>query len=176
MEEVGVIFHLHSTIRINESSLFCRKFSDLFACIIGVDSYKSEDLPPIRSSVRHAQQFNDYLTQRLCVPESQILMLLGENASRNAIMESLASFETDKRINTGNPIVIFFAGHSTEVLTSSNRPFGPQCYVQSLVPHDYCTTPGKEVPPIPESTIGCFLDNIAGRKGNNIVSTFTFLG
>lgn len=97
-------------------------------------------------------------------------MLIGENASRNAIMNSLASFEGDTRINTGDPILIFFAGHSTDVLTPPDRLLGPQCYVQSLVPQDYCSIPGLEVACIPEITLGSLLDGIAERKGNNIVS------
>jgi hypothetical protein len=47
---------------------------------------------------------------------------------------------------------------------------GPRSKIQVLVPQDYSSKPGLEVPGIPDRTIGFLLDKIAHNKGDNIVS------
>ena len=96
-------------------------------------------------------------------------MLTNEHAHRTAILDALKSFTEDGRMRKGDAILVFYAGHGAEI----DAPMGWECggrKIQSIVPSDYCETPGLEVPSIPDRTLGALFDDIAEMWGNNIVS------
>ena len=102
---------------------------------------------------------NNYLEGYLKVPQDQIQMLLDESASRRAIIDAFEQLQNDERIKEGDPIFIYFAGHGSEISPG----------MQAIVPQDYCESPGKKVPAIPDRTIGALIAKIADNKGDNIV-------
>ena len=72
--------------------------------------------------------------------------------------------------------LFYYAGHGSEIYAPEDREREvPGSTIQVLVPHDYCSESGLEVPGIPDRIIGSLLDEIAHIKGNNIVS-FPFIG
>lgn len=148
-----------------------RKIPRLFALIIGINDYHSPQIPSLRSAIHDAMEYKDYLINYLGVPTTQINMLLGKDAQRKAIIEAFESLGNDARINYGDPIFIVYTGHGSEDDPPPDWESGiqPSC-IQVLVPQDYCAIPGSEVPYIPDRTIGALLEDIARRKGNNIVS------
>lgn len=102
-------------------------------------------------------------------------MLINKAASRDAILEAIRSFKDDARINFGDPIFIFYAGHGSQIEAPPGWETGGRHRIQALVPYDCCSTRGLEVLCIPDRTIGALLEDIADRKGNNIVSkSFSF--
>lgn len=145
----------------------------MFALIIGINKYQwKEDFGPLRGAVPDGQAFQDYLMKRLRVPKDQISTLFDEKATRSAIIQAFRDLSEDGRINTGDPIFIFYAGHG-----SQKRPprdwNEPNAKIEVIIPYD-CTSdktpaPGY-VPPIPDRTIGALIDEIAKKKGDNIVS------
>ncbi|KDR74095.1 hypothetical protein GALMADRAFT_250859 [Galerina marginata CBS 339.88] len=139
----------------------------LFALLIGINFYAN--VRSLRCAVSDALNFKEYLENYLEVPTSQIRTLLNNSASRSAIIEALTGLERDPRIQKGDPIFIFYAGHGSEI----SGPAGdPGAKIQALVPQDYCVNPGQEVPGIPDRTVGVLLSRIAETKGDNITVVF----
>jgi len=73
------------------------------------------------------------------------------------------SLRVDARIQ-GVPIVIDYAGHEGEILAPESEL---RSKVQVLV-LDYCETPEKNVPAIPDRTIRLLIAQIVEKKGDNI--------
>jgi hypothetical protein len=147
----------------------------LFALIIAINQYRwKKDFHSLRGAVPDGRAFRDYLKTRLRVPEDQISTLFDEQATRSAIIQAFRDLSKNRRINQGDPIFIFYAGHG-----SQKRPHPdwkePNAKIQVIIPYD-CTpdqTPAPaSVPPIPDRTIAALIDEIATEKGDNIVSGF----
>ncbi|KAF8148655.1 hypothetical protein B0H34DRAFT_736447 [Crassisporium funariophilum] len=143
----------------------------LFALIIGINFY--ENVRSLRGAVPDALAFKEYLETNLNVPTSHIHTLLNRAASRSAIIESFIRLKEDSRIDKDDPILIFYAGHGSEVPAPLGWESGSDsAKIQLLVPQDYCSAKGREIPGIPDRTIGALLNNIAEVKGNNITVVF----
>jgi hypothetical protein len=141
----------------------------LFALIIGINYY--DNAQSLRGAVPDALSFKEYLEKRLGVPTQQIHTLLNKSASRTAIIEAFQNLRDDERIQKGDPIFIYYAGHGSELPSQSE--VGSK--VQVLVPQDYCAKPEKKIPAIPDRTIAVLIAQIAEKKGDNIVKSSHFL-
>ncbi|KDR74412.1 hypothetical protein GALMADRAFT_250326 [Galerina marginata CBS 339.88] len=140
-----------------------------FALCIGIDKYQSSTIPPLRGAVADARAVAGYLRQ-LKVPEHHVTLLENESATRHAILQGLRDLANDPRIQYGNPIVVFYAGHGSEAAAPEWEGGGPNANIQLTVPYDaYCESGGEVVVPIPDRTLGALLEAIAQQKGNNIV-------
>lgn len=104
------------------------------------------------------------------VPKPQIVNLRDKRATRSAIIEALENLATSEKIKHGDPIVIFFAGHGSEVCAPKGWD-AAGAKIQMIIPSDYNTNSnGKlEVAGIPDRTFGAILRRIAEAKGDNIV-------
>jgi hypothetical protein len=136
----------------------------LFALLIGINLY--DHVRPLHGAVPDIISVKNYLEGYLNVPRDQIQILLDKSASRRAIINAFKRLEEDERIKAGDPILVYFAGHGCEIPTSES---GLGERMQAIVPQDYCGSPGKEVPAIPDRTIGALIAKIADKKGDNIV-------
>ena len=92
-------------------------------------------------------------------------MLLNQSASRSSILSAFVRLRDDPGIKKGDPILIYYAGHGSEVIFESEKG-----YTKALVPQDYSDDPVHKIYPIPYSTIEALLTQISYEKGNNIVS------
>jgi hypothetical protein len=101
------------------------------------------------------------------------MILENESATRAAILENLRSLANDPRIQRGDPIIIFYAGHGSEVAAPPGwEAGGRNANIQVIMPYDvYFRSGGKVVDPIPDRTLGALLAAISQNKGNNIVSS-----
>jgi len=143
----------------------------LFAVVCGIDDYESRNFSRLRGAVADAAEVMDLLITSYHVPQDQILFLTNKAASRSNIISALAGLSTDPRIQPGDPIVFYFAGHGSEIYAPEGWECGgPRERIQVLVPQDYCSNADHEIPGIPDRTIGFLLDKIAHSKGDNIVS------
>jgi hypothetical protein len=124
----------------------------------------------LKGAVPDANAVQEYLENHLGVPSSHILNLRDAEATRSAIIQALLDLKNDTRIQTGDPILIFYAGHGGE--TDAPTAWGTGgSKIQMLIPHDFLTVvDGSEVYGIPDRTIGALLDRLAKFKGDNIVS------
>ena len=100
------------------------------------------------------------------------MILENESATRAAVLKKLCSLANDPRIQHGDPIVIFYAGHGSEVVAPPGWEAGDRnANIQVTMPYDvYCQSGGKVVDPIPDHTLGALLAAILHEKGNNVVS------
>ena len=138
--------------------------------VCGIDGYESRNFSRLRGAVYDATEVVDFLLTSYHVPRDQIVFLTNKAASRSGIISALDRLSTDPRIQAGDPIVFYFAGHGSEI----HPPEGWECggtrsKIQVLVPQDYCSEADRETPGIPDRTIGFLLDKIAHSKGDNIV-------
>ena len=146
-----------------------------FALIIGINEYLSPKIHNLKGAVADALAIKKYLEQDLRVPASQISLLCDEQATRAAIIQGFNALLTDQRIRVGDPILIFYAGHGSEVDAPKDWEAG-DAKIQMIIPHDcrpdgcYTVTHG-----IPDRTIGALLSRIAGKCGDNIVCLPNFL-
>lgn len=93
-----------------------------------------------------------------------------KDATRETIIRELRALHSDKRIQRGDPILIYYAGHGSSTVspakwtrTEDQKENGN---IQYIVPYD-CD---EWVAGIPDQTIAACLDHLAGAKGDNIVS------
>lgn len=139
--------------------------------VCGIDDYESRNFSRLRGAVKDAADVVDLLVTTYHVPRDQILFLTNKVASRSSIISALDGLSTDPRIQPGDPIVFYFAGHGSEIDPPEGWECGgPSNRIQVLVPQDYCSDADREIPGIPDRTIGFLLDKIAHSKGDNIVS------
>ncbi|KDR74400.1 hypothetical protein GALMADRAFT_227461 [Galerina marginata CBS 339.88] len=143
----------------------------MFALIIGIDDYQLNDIHPLCGPVADARAVATYLQDRLKAPRDHIAILENESATRAAILQELRRLANDSRIQRGDPIVIFFAGHGSEAAAPPEwETGGANTDVQLTLPHDvYCKSGGKVVAPIPDRTLGALIEAIAREKGDNIL-------
>jgi hypothetical protein len=136
----------------------------LFALIIGINYY--DNVRPLRGAVPDALSVKKYLEDSLKVPSGQIHTLLNKSASRAAIIKAFLSLRDDGRIEEGDPILIYYAGHGGRIPSSE----GEVGILQVILPQDYCESrENLYVPAIPDRTIGALIAQIAEKKGDNIV-------
>ena len=114
---------------------------------------------------------SDLLFSYYQVPRDQIHLLIGKAASRSNIISALDNLSTDPRIQPGDPILIYFAGYGSQIYPSRGWECGsgPGSKIHVLVPQDYSSKPSLEIPAISDRAIGLLIDEIAHRKGDNIV-------
>lgn len=148
------------------------QLSRVFALIIGINKYKAVRRPflNLRGAVPDADLVQSYLQKHLGVPNSQIRNLRDSEATRAAILHEINALITDDRIQRGDPILIFYAGHgSTAPKPKDWEDGGPA--IQLLLPHDYlCENEmGQMIHGIPDRTLGVLLGRLASSKGDNIV-------
>lgn len=109
----------------------------------------------------------DFLQDSFRVPSENISCILDDAATRRSIIDHFVQLQLDSRINFGDPILIYYAGHGGE---AKPPPKWPQSMIQTIIPHDFGTVvDGRTVPSIPDRTIGTLLEHLAESKGNNIV-------
>ncbi|PVG00050.1 hypothetical protein CPB86DRAFT_813539 [Serendipita vermifera] len=143
--------------------------SPLHALIIGINNYKSVD--KLDGAVSDAKEFLKYLEECLKVPSRQIRLLLDEQASRTAIIEAFHQLQNDSRIKMDDPIIIFYAGHGTQLTPPAAwEAGGAGRKIQALVPQNCTIEDG--IYPIPDRTISALINGIAKKKGDNITVIF----
>ena len=108
-----------------------------------------------------------YLKTALNVPDNRITILLDQHASRNAIIGAFKNLKDNKEIQSGDPILIFYAGHGAEIVDGDAKETRK---IQAIIPQDH---DGITVHPIPDRTVGGLLAEIHKVKGDNIVSRFS---
>jgi len=145
----------------------------LFALIIGINEYQNHG--NLHGAVPDGKEFKSYLMKRLCVPERNIISLFDHEATRTKIIEGFRKLRDNEDIDEGDPIFIFYAGHGSQKRAHADWVLeGRNLQMEVILPHD-CGAVDEEYPdgvePIPDRTIGILIDEIAAKKGDNIVST-----
>ena len=101
-----------------------------WAVVIGLEEYRSPDVPAVLYARRDAQAFKEYLTRRQHVPEENIFVLM----DRDALLTELIDLLEDRlpaRVNSGDTVYFYFAGHGIPDI-ETRTPY--------LLPYDGKTT------------------------------------
>ncbi len=126
----------------------------------------------MKGAVADAESIEGYLVNDLGIPSSDIIKLVNQQATRARIIEEFERLSINSDIRSGDPILIFYAGHGGETKAPA-RWTAEGDKIQCILPVDYnCELGGEKVKGIPDRTIGMLLDQLAKAKGDNIVSLF----
>jgi hypothetical protein len=145
--------------------------SRLYGLIIGIDKYKSQEIPDLKGSVGDAQSMMNCLSDIYHVPADHFLFLANDGATRNAIITGFRNHLIQNNdIQRDDAIVVFYAGYGSQVVARKGwAPDGSK--VETICPHDERTLDqrGQEILGIPDRTIDALLRRLASAKGDNIV-------
>ncbi|KAF8601169.1 hypothetical protein BDV93DRAFT_608253 [Ceratobasidium sp. AG-I] len=148
--------------------------SRLYALTIGINTYRYLD--HLSGAVDDANEVAKFLMQDLNVPSNHIVSLQNKSATRSAIIEAIRGLQKDRRIQTGDPILIYYAGHGGLAQASPEwQEKTGSSEIQVIFPWDYNTASGdsnEKVQCIPDRTIHSLLNDLAKEKGNNITVIF----
>ncbi|CAE6343888.1 unnamed protein product [Rhizoctonia solani] len=135
---------------------------NLHALLIGINTY-IEPIPNLSGCVNDMNSIKEFLCSNLSVPESQIISLEDNEATRFNIIDAIVALSVDPGINRLDPILIYYAGHGASLDSPLNNHAER---VQSLVP---CDAGWKyKTPAIPDYILADLLADLAAKKGNNI--------
>ena len=83
----------------------------IYAVIVGVASYKDNTIKNLRYLEKDAKDFDDFLKSPYAgaVPEGNIALLVGNNATRSNIIRSLV--DISKRCAKDDMVIFYFSGH-----------------------------------------------------------------
>lgn len=144
-----------------------RRRRPLFLLIIGIDTYNSNKIGDLSGAVADATALTTFLStdSKLPFSVSHATTLTNEQATRETILSELRALVSDDRIQSGDPILVYYAGYG-----GSFAPKNAKCRTRFIVPYDCDET----VAPISDQTIAECIRQLAHIKGNNIVSPFSF--
>lgn len=147
----------------------------MFALVIGIDIYQNAgrgDLRNLHGCINDTEDVMDYLRTQQWL--SHVRVLRNQQATRTAILTALVDFERDNQIQRDDAILIYFAGHGTEVVAPSFWHAGNQRnFIQMLVPYDFdpLWDGDRSAGGITDALLNQMLSRIAQAKGDNIVSS-----
>lgn len=135
----------------------------MFALVIGISKYSRGRPRDLHGVTEDVSLMKDFL---LKAGHHKPLELLDERATASAIRRELEGIAKNNTIEKDDPILIYFAGHGAK---DENMPGA-----RVLCPYDFNRmengTPIQEG--ISDAELASFINAIALRKGNNIVSIF----
>ncbi|KIK68737.1 hypothetical protein GYMLUDRAFT_36230 [Collybiopsis luxurians FD-317 M1] len=156
---------LPQTVKPNET-----KKSSVWALVIGVNEYT--ELTPLTGCVADADDFLNFLTAQMGVPNDHIKNLRNKDATRQAIISSIADLAKDNRIENGDAIVIYYAGHGAQARPpkSWDAGGGLDARVQMICAYDFvkAKNDNEDGQGILDITLGALLSQLAKAKGDNI--------
>lgn len=137
----------------------------------------SPKMSDLDGCVNDARSIKAFLSDRLHTPESQIVFLVNEFATRKAILSNFRTHLIDNiGIQNGDTIVVYYAGHGSRVTAPADWP-ATDGKIETICPHDETMIDlnGDLVHGIPDRTINWLLNKLAAVKGNNIVGDLRYL-
>ncbi|KAL0570814.1 hypothetical protein V5O48_011150 [Marasmius crinis-equi] len=149
-------------------SLYGRpSISSLFAIIIGINVYKDPAITNLEGAVKDADDFELLLKEVYGVPGTRIVKLVNQEATREKILGVLEKLVNHPEIGKNDPIVIYYAGHGSEIDMSGGK-------IQMLLPQDFIKG-GSSLPQgqgITDRRLCHLLTKIAKSKSDNITAIF----
>ena len=142
----------------------------LYALVIGINDY--EKARKLTGCVADARDIVSYLTGNLSVPVDSITTILDAEATRANILEKLEALANNDLIAKDSPILIYYAGHGAKASAPKDWIVGGKDnQIEMLCPWDFNPTPNstENEQGIPDITVLSVLENLAEKKGNNIV-------
>jgi Caspase domain len=151
--------------------LLCSDAPQAFALLIAINKYKNPEIRELSGCVNDCNKMRNYLTSRRGVPESHIIVLTNEAATRQAILSNFEShLVQNPRIKKGDAIIFYYAGHGSRVEAPSGWFTGDN-KMETICPYDERTRNSTDelIHGIPDRTIDALFRRLASHKGDNIV-------
>ena len=144
-------------------------FRNMFALIIGIDEY--EHITGLKGAAADANAVAKFLETNVKVQSRRIVNLRNKQATRTAILQAFRGLWNNKSIKYDDPILIYFAGHGCEIRRPNGWDTGGEENIQGICPHDVEMeiSPNRKKFPIPDRTLGVFLNILSQKKGHCIV-------
>ncbi|KAI0962768.1 hypothetical protein AcW1_000051 [Taiwanofungus camphoratus] len=148
--------------------------SRIYAVIIGINIYKSPRVPNLNGCLNDAKAMKLFLSDHLHVPDSHIVFLSNETATRAAILSTIQTHLIENpNVKQDDPIIVFYAGHGSRV----DAPPGwasADGKIETICPYDEWAQDiqGHYISGIPDRTINELFRKLASEKGNNITLIF----
>ncbi|KAK0486537.1 hypothetical protein IW261DRAFT_1664882 [Armillaria novae-zelandiae] len=142
----------------------------LFALVIGIDKYLSNEIRDLSGAVADADAVDAFLQETLRVPKSQIKNLRNEEGTGLTIETAIKDLGNNPKIKRDDPILIFFAGHGAEAKAPSGWSSSNE-RIQMLVPHDFIASGSKDLnhgQGVLDRRLSHILADLAARKSDNI--------
>lgn len=155
---------LRNMLRVNRTRIY--------ALVIGINKYQlPSHFPELHGAVKDAEEVVKFLVEDMDADPNYVKTLLDDKATRKAIIEELEHLSRNPEISKGDPIFIYFAGHGTELNTSTVRKDSTGVLkIQAICPYDQGIQESSgPVYPIPDWTIRHLLNQLKAQKGDNIV-------
>ncbi|PSS02368.1 hypothetical protein PHLCEN_2v4061 [Hermanssonia centrifuga] len=145
----------------------------LFALIIGIDEYSDNNIRNLSGAVADANAIEAYLVDTLCIPKAYITVLRNKQATGEAIVNAIQGLGEDYRINRGDPILLFYAGHGAQTKTPMDLMEVWSPHISMLIPHDFAPTnsQSRAGQGVLDITLSHCLAEIADKKGDNIMQS-----
>jgi uncharacterized caspase-like protein len=139
-----------------------------FVLLIAINQYDSPEIGDLRGAVADAHAMKGFLVEDVGVPENRIQELYDTHATSENIKSAILGLSEDARIQPGDSILIYYAGHGSEV--PSLQPALIASKIQMIIPHDFNpkTTQSQG---ILDYIFSGWLTKVAKFKGDNIVSS-----
>jgi hypothetical protein len=157
------------------------RLTPILAVVIGINRYLCSEYDDLEGAVADADVFEEFLTEQLKVPQTNIRSLRNEKATRDAIISSFYWLRDDVTYKKDEASIIFyFAGHGAQ----TTKPEGWEDWdtttgqIEMLCPSDigmpstsfiFGEVPEEVIQGIPDRTISMLLNHISDIKGNNLV-------
>ena len=109
-----------------------------YALLIGIDKYKSANVPALQGSVNDIRLMRELLIGKFGMLSENIMVLENEQATHQAILDAIRNHLIAKT-NKGDVVVLHFSGHGSQMKDISGDEVDQ--LDETLVPHD-SRTPG----------------------------------
>ena len=87
-----------------------------WALVVGVDQYQTKEIEPLSGAVADAKAIRDVLVKFAEFPESQVLLLVSDGATKPTRTDIMLKLEEIKSAaKPGDLLLFFFAGHGVQV-------------------------------------------------------------
>ncbi|KAF8530915.1 caspase domain-containing protein [Gautieria morchelliformis] len=154
-----------------------RRWADvknMFCLMIGIDDYQHSNVMRLKGAVADANEVAAFVQNTLGVLPSRILNLRNEEASRKGIESAFRSLWENPSIARDDPILIYYAGHGVQMPRPETWETGGAEMIQGLLPYDADPQDSdtRTIFPIPDRTVGTWLNMLSHEKGSNITVIF----
>ncbi|TFK62479.1 hypothetical protein BDN72DRAFT_848644 [Pluteus cervinus] len=144
----------------------------IHALIVGIDRYPKYH--NLTGAVNDARRFRQFVRNYLFAKESNIITLLDEAASRQAILDEFEGLISNENITRDDPIIVYFAGHGSRVEKPKEWVDWPTVTqtIEIIFPSDFDPaadgTESEVGQGIPDRTVTALLHQLSQKRGDNI--------
>ncbi|KAI0368345.1 hypothetical protein BV20DRAFT_470720 [Pilatotrama ljubarskyi] len=145
--------------------------AQVFALLIGINRYQSEDIWNLRSATLDARAVERWLVHDLQVPGGHICTLLDSQATKRTIEDKFMShLVNNPLIEPGDALIVYFAGHGSSIRAPPGWFDQGRGDVPVLCPYDYdIKHRTRHVNAgISDRSLHAMLQDLAQVKGDNV--------